>query len=340
MDSLAFENLKRELRSGLDPDQLVDLERALGALVSDCMAEAVIARESDKPTIKCPHCKNFDVVKDGRDRKGRQRFWCRKRNGKGCNRSFNVLTGTPLARMRKAGLWYDFLAKDHVGRSLVKIARDLNISSRTAWRWRHRFLRLPMAMQAESLDGIIEIDETFLLDSFKGSRGWKRGNPPANRPPRYRGRYAAKEWTLSEQIPILMALDRTGGEVDVVLEGRSSKAIDKALENKIARGSVVCTDGLKSYPKVIKKAGAEHVVINPPDKGWLRKVLGGKPRKKGRLTLGRVNAQHERLKTFVNHRFRGVSTAYLPAYMGWLRQIRPGGFKAKDYLERPIAKRP
>ncbi len=339
MDTRTFENLKRELEAGLDPDQLVELERVLSGLISARMAEAVIARQSHRRRIICPHCGSDDVVKDGKDKRGHQRFWCRKRNGHGCGKTFNVLTNTPLARMRKADLWYRFLMMQRGGLSLLRTSEFLKISSRTAWRWRHCFLSLPASLQSEKLDGIVEVDETFLLDSFKGSRGWKRGNPPANRPPRYRGRDASHAVTFSEQVPILMAVDRAGGRYHAVLEARSTKAIEKALGKRIAMGAIVCTDGLKSYSSIVRKAGAEHVVIPPPNRSWLRKAIGGKPRVPGRFTLGRVNAEHESLKTFLNGRFKGVSTAYLPSYMGWLRQAREGGFDTKDYLERPIAAR-
>lgn len=39
----------------------------------------------------------------------------------------------------------------------------------------------------------------------------------------------------------------------------------------------------------------------------------------GALTLGRVNARHETLKTVINRVFRGVSTARLPNYLTLLR---------------------
>lgn len=55
------------------------------------------------------------------------------------------------------------------------------------------------------------------------------------------------------------------------------------------------------------------------------KTIAGWPRRPGRLGLGRVDAHHERVdspsralarKTFVNRGARGVSTRYLPLYLG------------------------
>jgi len=71
-------------------------------------------------------------------------------------------------------------------------------------------------------------------------------------------------------------------------------------------------------------------------KTWLTKVLGGKPRRKGRLGLGRVNAHHERLKTFINRELRGVSTQYLPNYLGWMRAMRRPGFGPPVLIEQAL----
>jgi len=51
----------------------------------------------------------------------------------------------------------------------------------TAFRWHHRFLKLPNEQKAASLVGIAEADETFFLESFQGK---KHG---MTRPPHKRG---------------------------------------------------------------------------------------------------------------------------------------------------------
>ena len=40
----------------------------------------------------------------------------------------------------------------------------------TAFRWRHRFLGSPALDKPKTLRGIVEADETFILESFKGRR--------------------------------------------------------------------------------------------------------------------------------------------------------------------------
>src|SRR6185369_5053569 len=49
----------------------------------------------------CPHCGNQKVVCNG-NADGLQRYKCRQ-----CGRTFNALTGTPLARLRQKGKWLE-----------------------------------------------------------------------------------------------------------------------------------------------------------------------------------------------------------------------------------------
>ena len=293
--------------------------------------------ESERELIaadrRCPHCGCGGAIKHGRDGLGRQRFRCLKAADGGCGRTFNPLTGTPFARMRKSDRWHAF-AKALSG-GFVSVDRlaamDLGVCRLTAWRWRNRFLEAQAQRQSSKLGGVIEADETYFKTSFKGSRGWVRGSPPENRPPRYRGEEALKRGLSKEQVAVLAALDASGGIIDAVLPDRFS--IEPALRGKIAPGSVICSDGEKAYVRVAMASDSEHRRISiPKKKSRAQKLKGGKPRRKGRLGLGRVNAQHERMKTFVNRQARGVSTANLPAYLGWLRAIRRPGFDPADLL--------
>jgi hypothetical protein len=265
-------------------------------------------------------------------------FRCRNQK---CGKSFNPLTGTPFARMRKPEKWSQYVDLMVQHRSLDQIvASGIGISRLTAWRWRHRLLQLPTLTQSPKIGGIIEVDETFFRGSYKGSRGWKLGKPPENRRPRYRGEAAVSAGLSGELIPVLTALDRSSGIVEQVLTARTDHVIEAALKGRIAEESMICSDGFAAYPRIALKAGCEHRRIGMPKKSWLKKILGGKPRQPGRLGLGRVNAHHERLKSFVNIQARGVSTRYLPAYLGWSRAIRRPDFKPQQLIDKALARTP
>ena len=110
----------------------------------------------------CPHCAGREVVGWGRSH-GLLRFRC-----KSCGRTFNALTRTPMAHLRKKEKWLDHARAMIEGKSLAKTAALCGVHPTTAFRWRHRFLRAPAVNKPRSLSGIVEADETFVLESFKG----------------------------------------------------------------------------------------------------------------------------------------------------------------------------
>src|SRR3954470_14468557 len=152
---------------------------------------------------RCPHCGHGASVGCGKA-DGLQRFRC-----KICGKSFNALTGTPLARLRKKERWLDFGRSLSAGETVVAAAERCGVAVSTAFRWRHRFLTAPAA--SPILTGIVEADETFVRLSYKGSRAWERaeqGLPGAEAPDRAargRGGKATKRGLSHEQVPILVA---------------------------------------------------------------------------------------------------------------------------------------
>ncbi len=85
----------------------------------------------------CPHCAGREVIGWGRS-DGLLRFRC-----KSCGRTFNALTKTPMAHLRKKERWLDHARAMIEGKSLVKTAELCGVHPTTAFRWRHRFLRAP-----------------------------------------------------------------------------------------------------------------------------------------------------------------------------------------------------
>src|SRR5271165_177603 len=124
MDHVRFEMLKREIAAHATVEQLIDLEAQTARLLSEGVSEALVARRAVEVAHDqmCPHCAGAKIVRHGRDCAGRQRFRCLKTDdGKGCGRTFNVLTGTAFARMRKPELWIPYAAELARGTPLTKI---------------------------------------------------------------------------------------------------------------------------------------------------------------------------------------------------------------------------
>ena len=153
----------------------------------------------------CPHCANRDVILWGKAN-GLPRYRCR-----GCGRTFNGLTKTPLARLREREKWGDQAQSMIDGVTASKAAERCEVDYKTAFRWRHGFLESFSSDKPKTLSGIVEGDETFILESFKG----KRSDLP--RKARKRSRKAAKRGLSAEQIPVIVARDRAGATIDAVL---------------------------------------------------------------------------------------------------------------------------
>jgi transposase-like protein len=161
----------------------------------------------------CPHCASREIVGWGRS-DGLFRFRC-----KSCGRTFNALTKTPMAHLRKKEKWLDHARAMIEGKSLAKTAELCGVHPTTAFRWRHRFLRAPSDDKPRRLSGIVEADETFILESFKGR--WS----DLPRKARKRGRTARHPGADQDNIPVLVARDRKGATLDAVLPQADGAAI-------------------------------------------------------------------------------------------------------------------
>jgi transposase-like protein len=164
-------------------EQIVTIERLVAEAASMRVAEVALARRTEvtRTERRCPHCRTGGAHLHGKDKNDRQRFRCRAAE---CRRSFNILTGTPMARARKPEKWGQYLSHMTDHRSVRQIiAAGIGVNHTTVWRWRHRFLKAAAQDNAAILSGVIEADETFFVRSCKGHRGWVKGRPPEPRAP-------------------------------------------------------------------------------------------------------------------------------------------------------------
>ncbi len=249
----------------------------------------------------CPQCQSKNVGSWGRSC-GLKRYRCRD-----CRKSFNALTGTPLARLHKRGAWKTYAQAVAESVSVRKAAQRTGISVPTAFRWRHRFLSLAKANKAGAVSGIVEADETFFLRSFKGARR-------IGRAPRKRGGTASKPGVSDEQVPVLVLRDRSGATADGVLESLKVAEFYRVLTPVVAKDTVLVSDGARAYASFATENGMGHEGLDA-SKG---------ERRRGIFHIQNVNAYHSRLKTWMR-RFNGVATKYLPSYLGWRRLFEHEG---------------
>ena len=243
---------------------------------------------------QCPHCGSGRTEGWGRERNGLKRCRCLD-----CKRTFNPLTGTPLARLRKKECWLKYAGALNESLPVRKAAKVCKVSKNTAFKWRHRFLKAQNKSKDQSLAGIAEVDEIFLLESFKGQRKLPR-------PARKRGGVAEKPGLSAEQIPILIARDRTGAHIDGVLPDRSEAAVRPVLEGKLSKdNTLLCMDGDKALIAFADAEGIEYELIIASKGEHVHEKV---------LHIQNVNAYGSRFKQWLG-RFNGVATKYLQSYL-------------------------
>lgn len=267
-------------------------------VAEDDAAASVEVVESCMKLSGCPHCGGNGVIRNG-SANGLQRYKCRD-----CCRTFNALTGTPLARLRQKSKWLGQADALRDGATITQAARRLTVARSTAFRWRHRFLALPKTVQAQSLMGIAEADETFFLHSRKGERHLDRKS-------RRRGGRAAKRGLSKEQVPVLVARDRSGATANIILAADGKADLVTALKPLLPSDTILCTDGSSVLAAAVKEIGVVHRPVN---------VSAGRRVVAGVYHIQNVNSYDSRLKNWVR-RFHGVATKYLDSYLGWFRTL-------------------
>ena len=251
----------------------------------------------------CGHCGSQRFGTWGRAN-GLRRYKC-----KDCDRTFNALTGTPLAQLHRRDAWLDY-ARALVDRtSLRKAAERADVCLETSFRWRHRFLAAARDKRPSLVTGIVEVDETFILKSAKGSRKL------VGRAPRKRGGKARKPGlSTDEHDAVLIVRDRHGATSDKVLVDLSGPTFAAALSPVVAKDAALVSDGRAAYGQFADAAGILHIPLN----------ASAGQRSSGSYHLQNVNAYQSRLKSWMAP-FKGVASKYLPSYLGWRRMIERDG---------------
>lgn len=282
----------------MDHRQRNALRTALTQLSDDNQVVEIIESRFDTDG-DCPFCGHDFYYRHGFANK-LQRYRCGK-----CKKTFNALTGTPLARLRHRGKWLSYLKTMTESLTIRKAATVVGVHRTTSFRWRHRFLTWIKLDHPEILQGITEADETYLLESSKGSRN-------LDRKPRKRGGRATKRGLSNEQVCILTARDRSGHTLDF-LTGRGSVSksqLDTHLKPVLDDDTLLISDGNPAYSAFCQAVGISHEMVN----------LSKGQRVNGAYHLQNVNAYHSRFKQWLI-RFHGVATKYLSNYLGWRESI-------------------
>lgn len=201
----------------------------------DCLKYLESVRWKDKPT--CPYCNSRNSTPLPKER----RHHCNN-----CNTSYSVTVKT-IFHKTKLPLQKWFLAVALVlnakkGISSRQLSRDLEVNKDTAWYMAMR-IRKAMTEQRELLQGIVEIDETYI------------GGKPRNRhPENKRGRGTSK-------IPVVGMVERGGNITATPVKNVNSKTLSSLVRRNVdTKDTVIISDEFSGYIRL--KTFMPHLVIN------------------------------------------------------------------------------
>jgi len=248
----------------------------------------------------CPHCFEKSIVKHG-IRNGLQRYQC-----KSCRRTFNSLTKTPLAHLRKKELWLINLESMRKSQTIRDTAEIVAVNQRTIFLWRHRFTEWMTHDNPVELGGIVEADETYYRHSMKGSRHLPR---KAHK----RGGDAAPRGLSKDKVCVFTACDRSNHDFETRagFGSISGKWLEDNFAKLVAKDAILVTDGHQSYNYLCKKTNTAHVIVK--DKRG--------ERSHGCYHIQHINGYHQRLRGFIIGKFHGVATKYLEHYLAWSHEL-------------------
>jgi transposase-like protein len=233
--------------------------------------------------IACPRCQSPKISRIVK----RNQYDC-----DACRYQFSVTAGT-IFNDSHLPLWKWFLCvyllcESKKGMSANQLKRTLGISYKTAWYLCHRVRAAMKDVNPEPLDGIVEIDETFVGGRTRG-KNWKK--------------YA------NNKTPVI-GIKQRGGELryfkaEDVKSGTLAKYIKENLSGDV---DVIMTDEFPAYPPAIVKAGLEdvpHMTVNHHDGIYVD----------GDITTNGIESAFSLLKRGIIGSWHKVSAKHLPAYL-------------------------
>jgi transposase-like protein len=291
----------------------------------DCLAYLESMRWPDG--IRCPVCgcdkvskitrKNVRKDKDAdkRTNKRTRIYQCLEAT---CKQQFSATAGTifndshlPLTK------WFMALAlivdaKKSISANQLK--QHLGIGSyRTAWYMAHRIRKAMVNEGSADLQGICEVDETWLGGCAKGAgSGWRKSNP------------ALKQ--------IIVGIKERGGRVKLIhVPNAKIETLAECIKEHISADvEAIMTDELPAYPKALRLAGQsadKHFTVNHSAKIYVD----------GHITTNGIESAFSLFKRGVIGSFHRISIKHLHRYLSEF-ETRFNGRKADDRFE-PTLKR-
>lgn len=201
-------------------------------------------------TPACPCCGSVNVKRFATNNRI---FKCREKE---CRSKFSVTVGT-VYENSKLPLTKWFLATyiltvHSKGISSLQLASWLGITQKSAWHLTHRIREMLNVNTPELLEGIVEIDETYVGGSESNKHASKRT---------VRGGAGGKNMVLG-------AVERQGEVRVKVIAKTDANNVIPAIKQIVAPGTIMVTDEHHAYNKL--HLDYEHKKVNHREKEYVR----------------------------------------------------------------------
>ncbi len=280
-------------------DELL-LDKELNGVVLELAKVEVNNRREKKP---CPYCKSTKIYKRGKQ-KGVQMYSCID-----CSKWYSETTGTALCNIKLKSKWQSYLSCMEQGKSIKKIAEELEISIQTSFDWRHKILSSLSQYEPKELSNEVECDELELALNNKGSLN-------LDRPGRKRGTDFKRNQGKGEitTVQVITLVQRDGSKILKAVESKrlTEEEIAKVLDGKLAKDTTLITDKHNSYKAYAKS--------NPQLKHKALLAKNHVDKDDNSIHLQKVNNTHKQLRQFLSP-FNGVSSKYLQNYLNWFAYV-------------------
>lgn len=206
----------------------------------------------------CPHCGNeeYYIVKPRGKFKDIPSYRCKNRE---CDLPFSARTNTIFQGSRvELRKWFQAIyeiSTSKKGISSIELSVRIGISQKTAWFMNHRIREMLSDNAPEMLEGVVEVDETFVGGKNKNRHEHKKIKGS-------QGRSAA------DKTPVVGLLQRGGKVVTYVTRDTDASTLQWLIRGNVAQEAIVITDGYRSYNGLqqiydhvkVKDAGNNYVI--------------------------------------------------------------------------------
>jgi len=250
-----------------------------------CISYLANSRWGETPC--CPHCGNVGAYKTERG------FKCK---AKECHKKFTVTTGT-IFESTKISLrtWFAamYLCTAHKkGVSSLQLSRDLNITQKTAWFLLHRIREMLANNNTEQLDGMVEVDETYV------------GGATKNKSNKQRKALKDSGQQFSNKTGVIALVQRNGEVRTKVVYTQKPKTSDvlPIIQANVSENALIVTDSATMYGSL--KHLYKHEIVNHAEHEYVR----------GAVHTNTVEGFFSQLKRGIIGIYHYVSPKHLQAY--------------------------